>query len=210
MRKSEVVGLIIVFFSIALTIIMYPFMPEQMPSHWNSQDEVVGTTDKDFTLKIFPLVIFGIFTFFVIISRMGDLKPQTSETVFYYGVALNILLLFFFVMHLVYILWNVGIRISVFLVFNVGLGIMLFFLGRVLQHAKPHWFLSFRTPWVKRNEIVWEKTHQLLGKLLCIIGISGAVLGFFTPYASFVIVIAYFSVPFTYWYSYHHYRMLDK
>ncbi len=210
MRKSEIVGLIIVVLSVALAIIIYPFMPEQMASHWNGQDEVVGTTDKEFTLKVFPLVIFGIFTFFVIISRIGNLKPRESETVFYYGVGLNILLLFFFAMYLVFILWNVGIKISFFLVFNVGLGLMLFFLGRVVKHAKPHWFLSFRTPWVKRNEKVWEKTHQFLGMLLCMIGISGAVLAFFTPYALFVIATAYFSVPFAYWYSYHHYRMLDK
>lgn len=210
MRKSEIVGLIIVLLSVALAIIIYPFMPGQMASHWNSQDEVIGTTDKEFTLMVFPLVIIGIFTFFVIISRIGKLKPQVSETIFYYGVGLNMLLLFFFAMYLVFILWNVDIRISFFLVFNVGLGLIIFFVGRVLRHAKPHWFVSFRTPWAKRNEKVWEKTHQLLGKLLCIIGISGAVLGFFTPYALFVIAIAIFSVPFAYCYSYHHFRMLDK
>ncbi|MBT3712650.1 MAG: SdpI family protein, partial [Anaerolineae bacterium] len=50
--------------------------------------------------------------------------------------------------------------------------------GYMLRKAKRNWFIGIRTPWTLSSDTVWDKTHQLAGKLFIASGIL-AMLGVF-------------------------------
>lgn len=86
-------------------------------------------------------------------------------------------------------------------------GILFFYCGILIKKAKRNWFVGIRTPWTLSNEKVWDRTHQIGGKLFKITGII-AILGMFFPRFSFyfvlipVILVAIYTVI----YSYFEYR----
>lgn len=209
-RKSEVVGLAIILLFALLAATFYSHMPEQMVCHWDDKGEIGATESRDILLLAGLLTLCGVFTLFAVISRIGKLRPQTKEARFYYGVGLNLMLLFYLAVESAVMLWNVGVRIDFFSVLGVGFGAMIFFVGRVFNHAKPHWFVSLQTPWTKKNEQVWKKTNQFLGKLLCAIGIVGGVAGFFTWYSIASFHVAILAAVLAFFYSRHQYRRIVR
>ena len=152
--------------------------------------------------------IFAIFTAFVVISRIAKYVPETRQTQIYYGIGINLILLFPIAVIFAVIASNSGVSCNVLKVASVCISLIILFLGIVVRNAKSHWFVSLRTPWTKKNEQVWNKTHRLLGNIFCIIGICGAVAGTVTFYALFTTNIAVLAVVVAVIYSYTRYRKM--
>jgi uncharacterized membrane protein len=96
---------------------------------------------------------------------------------------------------------------------EMGASIALFFalLGNYLTTVQPNYFLGIRTPWALESDIVWLKTHRLVGRLFFGGGLvlaALAVLGpleWFEPTLLFVLLGA---VGLGYGYSYWLYQRL--
>ena len=46
-----------------------------------------------------------------------------------------------------------------------ALAVLWFCLGVFLKRAKRNWFVGIRTPWTLSSDLVWDKTHQVGGRL---------------------------------------------
>ncbi|MCX6685079.1 MAG: SdpI family protein [Methanoregula sp.] len=42
----------------------------------------------------------------------------------------------------------------------VMIGGLFVYIGFLMEHAEPNWFVGIRTPWTMSSEMVWKKTHQ--------------------------------------------------
>jgi uncharacterized membrane protein len=71
-----------------------------------------------------------------------------------------------------------------------------------MENAKRNWFIGIKTPWTISNDVVWEKTHKLGGKLfkvaaaLSLLGIFFGELAFwFTilPVMAFSVYLLFYS-----------------
>jgi uncharacterized membrane protein len=63
----------------------------------------------------------------------------------------------------------------------VIISLMLAGMGNYLTTVKPNYFVGFRTPWTLHSTTVWQKTHQLGGRLLFAGGLLGVVLMLVLP-----------------------------
>jgi uncharacterized membrane protein len=93
--------------------------------------------------------------------------------------------------HIQMILWNLGIKISPNITFPVAIGILFYYIGVMLEKAKRNYFIGIRTPWTLHDEEIWDKTHQLGGKLFKIGGVLSA-LGVLIPRYSVFFILAIF------------------
>jgi uncharacterized membrane protein len=62
----------------------------------------------------------------------------------------------------------------------VMIGILFIYVGFLLEHAEPNWFVGIRTPWTLSSGSVWKKTHQkgaLLFKLAGVVSMIGILAG---------------------------------
>ena len=122
-----------------------------------------------------------------------------------------LIILFLFYVYSLSLLWNAGFNIDIGKMILPALGILFFYAGILMENAKKNWFVGVRTPWTLSNDIVWEKTNKLGGKLFKIAG-TIAFLGILLPNYALLLVlvpIILFSV-YIIFYSYFEYQRQIK
>jgi uncharacterized membrane protein len=189
MRKTELFILIAVIISFVIGIYLYPQMPEQMASHWNSQGNVDDYMSRFWGVFLMPFVFVGLALLFIAIPKIDPLKNNIKKFRKYYD---GFIILFFIFMLLVYvqtILWNLGTEISPNLAFPILIGLLFFYIGILLENAKRNWFIGIRTPWTLSSEKVWNKTHKLGSKMFKISGIIVLIGFLFQKYVTYFILI---------------------
>lgn len=203
MRKSEIVIFGIILLSFILSAYFYPQMPEQVASHWNAQGQVDGYMSKSWGLFFMPFVLVGLALLFLAIPRIDPLKANIEAFRKYYNGFVILFLVFMLSVHIQVILWNMGIQISPNVVMPVAWGLLFFYIGLLCENAKRNWFVGIRTPWTLSNDRVWDRTHQIGGKLFKVAGVIAFLGVFFQTYAMFfiltpVLVVTVYTVVYSY------------
>ncbi len=186
-------------------------MPEQMASHWNAAGEVEGYMSKNYGLFLMPIISIAIVLLFVLVIRIDPLKKNIKKFMGYYEGLVLAIVLFLFYIYLLSIFANLGYEFDMMRMMVPSLGILFFYLGIVLGKARRNWFVGIRTPWTLSDDKVWDKTHELGGKLFKIAGVI-ALFGLVLPgYAIWLVVVPVlvFAV-YLIVYSYFEYAKLQK
>ncbi|MDD2666840.1 MAG: SdpI family protein [Methanocellales archaeon] len=194
MRKTEKIILGILIFSFAIGIFLYPQMPERMASHWNAQGQVDDYMSKFWGLFLLPFTSVGLFLLFVLIPTIDPLKVNIEKFRDYYDGFMAFMIIFLFYIYLLTVFWNVGIRFNMTRLLAPALGILFYYCGVLIKNAKRNWFIGIRTPWTLSSEKVWDKTHQIGGKLFKIAGIIVLCGAFFPKYVLFLVFVPVISV----------------
>lgn len=198
-------GMVLIAF--ALGIYFYPQLPAQIPSHWNAAGEVDGYMGKFWGIFLAPFIMLAMALLFSLLPRIDPLKENYQRFRSYYNGFFVLLAVFFLVIQLQVILWSKGVQISPNVIFPIAVGLLFFYIGILCEHAKRNWFIGIRTPWTLSNEKVWDKTHQLGGKLFKIAGVVAIIGAFFGKLAFvFVIVPVLSAAVYTIIYSYFAYQ----
>lgn len=201
----------IVILTLAITILVYPGLPDKIPSHWNSAGEVDGYLPKLWGVLIVPLLIIPFTALFFLLPRIDPLKKNYPKFQGYYEGFILVFAAFLFIIQLQILLWGLGYPISPTFLYPVILGALFIYLGFLIEHAEQNWFVGIRTPWTLSSERVWKKTHAIGGtlfKIAGIIAIAGVVFGKYSLWFALVpvLVVAVYTVI----YSYLEYRKEDR
>jgi uncharacterized membrane protein len=189
MRKSEIIILAIILLSFIIGISIYPYMPEKLASHWNSQGMVDGFMSRFWAIFIMPIISIIVFLLFVLIPRIDPLKANIEKFRKYYDIFIVLIALFFLYIYLLTIFWNLGVRFEMIRLMMPAIGLLFFYAGILISNAKRNWSIGIRTPWTLSSEKVWAKTHQVGGKLFKIAGLI-ALLGIIFPEYAIWLVLA--------------------
>ena len=174
--------------SLLIAVIAYPFLPEQIPFHFDS----TGRVDRyggAWTIFLMPAVI----VFLILsaeIARNLDPKKQAYQKFSkqYYGIHFIVSLLFI-VLEIYIIAVSVGIEVlNINHLMPFVMGILFMALGNSMPKFKHNYFCGIRTCYTIANEEVWFRTHRFAGKLWFVGGIA-MMLTVFLP--TNVIMIAF-------------------
>lgn len=135
-----------------------PVMPEVVASHWNAAGDLEGTLPKFWGLVLIPVLMFGFCALLVVLRRIDPLRDNYWKFQNYYEGFILIFAAFFFFIQLEIILWGRGIFVSPNLTMPVMIGILFIYVGFLLEHAIPTWFVGIRTPWTLRA-IRYRRRH---------------------------------------------------
>lgn len=207
MRRTDMVLLGMILLFPIIGVCFYPYIPEKLATHWNSQGQVNGYMSKFWGAFLMPLIFAGVILFLVAIPKIDPLKKNIEKFRKYYDGFLVLFLIFMLCLYMQVILWNIGIRITPNVLTPIGCGLLFFYIGILCPNAKRNWSIGIRTPWTMSSDNVWNKTHKIGGKLFKIAG-AITVLGlFFQNFTTFFIVIPILLVAiYTIIYSYIEYR----
>jgi len=211
MSKAFLAALLILLVSVAIGIYFYPRMPEVMASHWGINGEVNGYTSKFWGLFLVPIISTGLFLLFISIPIIDPLKQNIQKFRPYYDWFIVMILAFLFYIHMLTLLWNLGLSFNFVQVLVPAYALLIYSIGILLGKARRNWFIGIRTPWTIANEQVWNQTHKLGGRLFRIGGFV-TLLGVIFPSFAFyfllvpIIAIAILLVV----YSYVEYQKLEK
>ncbi len=195
MRKSEIIILAIICFSLIIALSLYqtPCFPEKVVSHWNIKGEVDGYLPKFWGLFLMPIISLAVFLFFLLLPKIDPLKENYKNFRKYYEGFMILLTVFFFYIYCLTILWNIGVRFNMARVMVPAISIFFFYIGILVENAKRNWFVGIRTPWTLSSDSVWDKTHKLGGKLFKVcsgIALLGLFLGSYAFWLAILPVMA--------------------
>ena len=186
-----------------MTLVAYPVMPDVVASHWNAAGELNGTMPKFWGLALIPLLMYGFCALLTVLPRIDPLRNNYQKFQDYYEGFILVFAAFFFFIQLQIILWGLGIHVSPNLTMPVMIGGLFVYIGFLMEHAEPNWFVGIRTPWTLSSDSVWNKTHQRAGTLFKLAGVLSMIGALAGIYASLFILIPAIAVAiYTVVYSY--------
>lgn len=193
----------IILLTIAITIGVYPGLPDMIPSHWNASGDVDGHLPAFWGVLLIPALMIGFSALLYVLPKFDPLKENYRKFQHYYEGFILVFAGFLAVIQAQILLWGMGFPISPNLIFPILFGVMFIYLGFLLDHAEPNWFVGIRTPWTMTSGEVWKKTHALGGALFKIAGIIAIIGILFGRYALWfcilpILAIAVYLVVYSY------------
>lgn len=178
-RNTTIIVLLLIAVAVIAGVLLWDQLPEQMASHWNTNDQVDGYMSKFWGVFLMPLVVLGMLVLFIALPGMDPLKANIAEFRGAFNLFIVLITVFMLYIHGLTLVWNLGNQdfkiSSAMLPF---LGVVFIFIGYLLKQAKRNFFIGIRTPWTLSSDHVWNKTHQL-GSVLFIASGALAIIGSF-------------------------------
>ena len=166
-------GIVLVILSFALAAVLFPRLPDPVPTHWSTLDlsRPDGWTPKPWGALMNSLMMAFFFAAFLVVGRALrahlDQFRRPWQTVF--GAAMT----FFFVITSAEQLFLVDRRVPVNRVMAGCAGLLFMVLGNLMGKLTRNPVFGIRTAWTLASDEVWVRTHQMGGKLMVV---AGAVL----------------------------------
>lgn len=205
--KKNIFIFIIIILSLLVGIYFSPQMNDRVASHWNSKGEVDGYLSKTTSIILIPIIMLILYFAFTIIPKIDPLKKNILSFQKEFNNFIIIFFLFLFYIHLLTILYNIGIIFNLSKFMLPALGILFYRMGILISRSKRNWFIGIKTPWTLSNDFVWDRTHRISGNLFKISGIIIILSIFLFKYAFLILLILIvFTLIFVYAYSYYLYK----
>lgn len=180
MNKNQRIIFYILLLMLLLSILVFARMPDRIATHWGISGQADGYSGKAFGLFFMPLFSFILYGILVWLPNLDPKRKNIELFRSSYEGFLVLFFLFFFYLHLLTILWNMGMTMSFNQAFAPALSVLFYGVGILLEKAKMNYFIGIRTPWTLANEEVWDETHQKSGIAFKISAII-SFFGFFFP-----------------------------
>jgi len=207
MKLIRVAIIAALLITLALTIAVYPTVPDTVVSHWNAAGQADGYMSKFWGLSLIPFLMIACAGLFAILPRIDPYKKNYGKFGNWYEGFILLFILFMLAIQVQIILWSSGYRISPNLTMPLLIGSLFIYIGFLLGHAEQNWFVGIRTPWTLSSVTVWKKTHEIGGKLFGIAGVISYIGILAGEFAMWFILVPVLAVAvYTVMYSYFEYQ----
>lgn len=169
-RKLRILSYLLAAISLLLAILLYPSLPDKIPTHW----DINGTVTYSGKSAIFLTGSLGLIVAVLIdfLPRIDPRRRNYQKFNKYYDLFCVFMQLFLLIINLVTIVetYRLGtLSVPTFTIFAIG---FLFLLtGNIMPKFKSNFYMGIKTPWTLSSEEVWHKTHRLGGKCFFIAGL---------------------------------------
>lgn len=157
-------------------IIVYPKLPEIIPTSWNWKGEIQEYNGKN-TVWVLYGVLFLLNLLLIVVPKIDPRKDNYKKFKRVYD--------YFRLMINVFIISIIALMISVNFINNLPtmdritfalVGILLAFIGNYMPKFKHNYTMGIKTPWTLADERVWNRTHRMAAP----IWVVGGILQFFS------------------------------
>jgi uncharacterized membrane protein len=195
-KAANITIITLVVISFLLAIVLYPVMPDPMPSHWNAAGEIDGYMSKFWGLFLMPLITLGMILLFIAIPRIDPLKANIAQFIESYNLMVVLFVVYMLYVYILTLLAAWGVPFNMTTMLLPAMGLLFIVIGFLIGKAKRNFFIGIRTPWTLSSDTVWAKTHEL-GKWMFIgAGIICIPCAFLGEAAFWVMMIALMTAAF--------------
>jgi len=174
------IPLLIVIAAFAASAIVYPRLPEMVPTHWNGMDaQPNGWSRRVVGAWLTPVLLLGIWALVRVLPAIDPRGANYAKFGGAFEAIIDSVMLFLLGMHIVLLRAALGYPVQMERIVPLGVGLLLIVIGNLLPRARPNWFVGIRTPWTLSSDRVWEKTHRFGGRLFVVAGFLIAIAALF-------------------------------
>ena len=187
MKKKMVVFYSLMFLPLVVVLIALQFLPEQIPAHYDMNNQVTRWGSKYETL-IFPVitVLFGYFMLAMakLSSKQEENGSNNKNVCIVTGIA-SLALFNAMTVYFLYADFNSFVNLSSIaldinqLLFEL-LGVSMVLLGNIMPKLRMNSVVGLRTVWSIKNETAWKKSQRFGGISFIVGGIIIIIVCFLT------------------------------
>jgi uncharacterized membrane protein len=170
--KDNIVGLLLTIAAFAVVLVMYPQMPEVVPTHWNIHGVADGHMAKPLGPFVLPLTMVGVLAIFALVRAISPREAPVERFARAYSILASAVLGFLLVLTFVAALIATGTPVNMTKVVMVAVGVLFVVIGNFMGKVTRNYFVGIRTPWTLSNDEVWYRTHRLGGKVFVVSGLA--------------------------------------
>ncbi len=153
-----------------IVAILYPRLPDQIPTHWNFDGSVTYGSRSNIWILTAMLPLFAI-----LFDIMPHIDPRRQNyqrfSRFYDGFCVGMQLFLAIVIGILIRESFFPGQIQVTRIIVAMLAVMFLLIGNYLPKVQSNFYMGIKNPWTLSSDEVWRKTHRLGGKLYAICGI---------------------------------------
>jgi len=169
--RADIISLVFIAAALIVVAVLYPSLPEQIPTHWNAQGQVDGYMKKAVGAIIMPAM--AVFTYVImklipVISPKGFRTDKFSDVM---GVLQVTLVGFMSIIAILVLLETRGLNVRINEMITAGVGLLFVIIGNYLGKVRKNFFIGIRTPWTLASDEVWNRTHRIGGRLFMLSGV---------------------------------------
>jgi len=169
--RADIISLVLIAAALIVAAVLYPSLPEQIPTHWNAQGQVDGYMKKSIGVIIMPAM--AVFTYVImklipVISPKGFRTDKFSDVM---GVLQVTLVGFMSIIAILVLLEARGLNVRINEMITAGVGLLFVIIGNYLGKVRKNFFIGIRTPWTLASDEVWNRTHRIGGRLFMLSGV---------------------------------------
>lgn len=158
---------------------MYPSLPNPAPIHWNLHGQADGYGPSWVNVALMPLVSLALFGLLLGLPLLGPFRENFEQFRRAYAVICVALMAALAALHVIIVLKSGGSGLPIGASIATVIGLLLVVLGNTFGKIRRNFYVGIRTPWTLANEVVWEKTHRLGGRLFVASGLITVVAAWF-------------------------------
>lgn len=197
-NKSNIYNLILIVTSLLIELLVYNKLPDLVPVHWNVSGEIDGYGPKIVGAFLTPVIMIFTWGGMKFLPKIDPRKRNYEKFEKSYSIIVNMLITFFFVVHIVTLGTALGYNIPVGMIVPIIVGLLFVVIGNYMPKLKSNFFIGIKTPWTLSSEFSWRKTHRLSSKLFVAAGIviiiSGFISNAYIKIAAFIISLSVIAI----------------
>lgn len=173
--KYFIFVVLVILAAVIVTGMIYPSLPEIVPTHWNASGQVNGFSPKWMLFLFGPGMMAAIG---VILYFLPWLSPRQFEVDSFRATYLQITLITIGMLAYLYgiVLWAaMGHRTHIDRAIIGGVCLLIAMIGNLMGKVRRNFFIGIRTPWALANDRVWNATHRFGAKTMVAAGVAGLI-----------------------------------
>ncbi|SMB99882.1 Uncharacterized membrane protein [Thermanaeromonas toyohensis ToBE] len=158
--------------------IIYPYLPERVPIHWNAAGQVDNYGSRSFGAFMLPFLTAGLYVLMLVLPLVDPRRENYLKFLGAYRVIRLGLVLFMAILYGLVLTSALGYYVPMDRVMPALLGLLFLLIGNYLPRVRYNYFVGIRTPWTLANEEVWRRTHRLAGIAYVLAGVISILTAF--------------------------------
>jgi len=146
--------------SLVMGLAVYGMLPDQVASHWNARGEADGYSSALSGVLLLPAIMLAVAVLLMFIPVIAPLKENIAAFREDYNAMVIALAGFLIYVHILTLLFNLGVDFKMNSLLAPGMGGLFFMMGELIGKARRNFFAGIRTPWTLSSDSVWKKTHE--------------------------------------------------
>ncbi|WP_083270666.1 SdpI family protein [Bacillus marinisedimentorum] len=157
--------LTIIAVGVLISVFSYPYLPDEIPTHWGVDNQPDDYSSKLTGVLIMPGVSILLYALFFALPHIDPQRDNYKKFKGSYDLIIRATITFMLLLHIATIAYSLGYPINIGLVVPIAVGLLFTLIGNYMPRFKHNYFIGVRTPWTLANSDVWQKTHRLSAKL---------------------------------------------
>lgn len=160
-KVADLLSLVLIVSTIAVTAFLYADLPDPMPSHWNVAGEVDAHLSKPWGVAILPLAAILIFGLMKIVLRFAPANDNKEEVRRALALVQLVIVAFMCGVAIVVLLEAMGIDTRMNTLIFAGIGVLFIVIGYAFRTVPKNMIFGVRTPWSFASDAAWRSTHRV-------------------------------------------------